>query len=223
MRNSPDAMTEERRAAVRVTLPQSIEATMSGVPVRLLELSTIGGRVEHEERFPLTSPQLRITWEKTTITLPVKVARSEIAGRREQRLVYQSGIQFMSSDPLADGVIASILRWAQRESDDAPQSAPPRVTPPAKKETPSFDDSWIRQVSFLRRDDEDDLPYAQFRHTENGWVKDYVASPEQPEDGFTIAREDTDFAELQRTFEYADPDTRRMMRIALEAKLQQPK
>ena len=200
---------------------------MSGVAVRLLELSTIGGRVEHEERFPLTSPQLRITWEKTTITLPVKVARSEIAGRREERLVYQSGIQFTSSDPLADGVIASILRWAEGAAATAPTQtvapAPPPAVANVKKETRSFDDSWIRQVSFLRRDDEDDLPYAQFRYTENGWVKDYVASPEQPEDGFTIARDDTDFAELQRTFEYADPDTRRMMRIALEAKLQQPK
>jgi len=200
-------MSDERRRAPRFAAPAGIDASVGGVPVQVLDLSAIGTLIEHEERFSLAAPQLRITWQGSTVTLPVRVARSEIAGRRESRLIYRSGLHFLSSDPEAEGVVASILQHAQ-------------PTPPAQQQAaPSLDDSWIRRVNFLRNDIDDDLPYAQFRLTPAGWQKAYVASPMQPDDGFTIPRGDREFAEIQRTYEVADPETRRMMRFALEAKL----
>lgn len=216
-------MVEERRGAERFQLPEGIEATISGVSVRLLELSQIGARIEHEERIPLNAPQMRISWRGASVLLAVKIARAEIAGRRGTSLIYQSGIRFAQMDDDAETVIASILGWAE--------AAPPPPKPPVVEEAaappsslappprPSLEDSWTRSVRFFKDDLEEDLPYAQFRLTANGWHKDYVASPEQPEDGFTIERGDMDFAELQKTFEVADPETRRMMQIALEAKL----
>jgi hypothetical protein len=132
-----------------------------------------------------------------------------VVGRRESKLLYQSGLQFTNVDEQAHGVITSIIKWAAPAEEKS-----------AAKPAISFDDSWVRQVNdFLQRDPEDDLPFAQFRLTASGWVKEYVGSPEQPADGFTLARGDTDFAELQKTWEYADPETRRMMQIALESKL----
>ena len=204
-------MTEhERRRAARFAVPPDVEASVSGTPVTLLDLSTIGARIEHEERFSLTAPQLRITWQGQAASIPIRVVRSEIAGRRESRLIYHSGVQFVSMSSDADGVIASILR---RPDATPPRPAPPPLPPPA------FDDTWIRRVNIFREQSDDDLPFAQFRLTPGGWEKSYVASPWQPEDGFTIRREERDFDELQRTYEVADPETRRMMRIALEAKL----
>ena len=200
-------MAEERRRAPRFAVPEGVEASVGTVSVKLVDLSAVGALIEHEERFSLTAPQLRIAWKGTTVTMPVRVARSEIAGRRESRLIYRSGVQFGSNSPAAEALVASILEQGQ----------PP---PAAQAEAaPSLDDSWIRQVNFLKADLEDDLPYAQFRLTPSGWQKAYIATPMQPDDGFTVPRGEHDFAELQRTYELADPETRRMMRIALHSRL----
>lgn len=207
---------EERRQAPRTSLPEGIEASVSGSAVTMVELSAAGARLEHESRFPLLSPRLTLTWGGVVVELPFQVVRSEIVGRRSGVLVYGSGIQFAELGASGAEVIASILGWGQQRDSEP--------TAPVEKErleaVQSRDDSWTRQVRFLKDDlGDDDLPYAQFRLTGNGWEKEYVPSPEQPEDGFTITRADADFAELQRTFEVADPETRRMMRIALETKL----
>lgn len=205
-------MNRERRKATRVPLPEAVRATVDDVPVRVLDLSTVNARVEHEQRFPLQSPRLRLEWHRSEIHLPFRVMRSQIVARKESGLVYHSGIEFIGLDPLAEGLIASILQWAE-------QSASRSARPPAASE--QLEDTWTRQVQFLRADLGDDLPYVQFRLGDGGWVKEYVASPAQPDDGFTIPRTQDDSPELQRTFECADAETRRMMRIALESKLSQ--
>ena len=201
-------MTEnDRRRAPRFAAPAGVEASVGSISVTLLDLSTLGARIEHEERFALAAPSLRITWQGKSVSIGVRVARSEIAGKRESRLIYRSGLQFTRSNADAEAVIESILRHA-------------RPSEPAEPEAkPSLDDSWIRQVNFLHHDVDEELPYAQFRLTATGWQKAYIASPLQPDDGFTIPRGERDFDEMQRTWELADPDTRRMIRIALEAKL----
>jgi len=97
-----------------------------------------------------------------------------------------------------------------------PQPPAPEAAPESR---PGGDDTWTRQINLLRAESDEHLEYAQFRLTPGGWEKDYVATPAQPEDGFTISRDRQDFDELQRTYEAADDDTRRMMRIALESQL----
>jgi len=210
-------MAEDRRRASRFEAPADIEATVSGVAVRLVDLSLVGARLEHEERFPLTSAQLHITWRGRKASVPIRAARSEIVGRRETRLVYATGVQFVEVPEEAESVITAILDGVQGGAPPPVVKERPPISP-IKSDEDVLDDSWIRQV-FSRDDLEEDLPYSQFRLTENGWVKSYVATAEQPSDGFTIERGDMEFHELQRTFESVDPDTRRMMQIALESKL----
>ncbi|MGZ5434248.1 MAG: PilZ domain-containing protein, partial [Thermoanaerobaculia bacterium] len=102
-------MNRERRKATRVPLPEAVRATVDDVPVRVLDLSTVNARVEHEQRFPLQSPRLRLEWHRSEIQLPFRVMRSQIVARKESGLVYHSGIEFIALDPLAEGLIASIL------------------------------------------------------------------------------------------------------------------
>ena len=201
-------MSKDRRAAPRHHVPEGLTAAIGDVAVRLIELSLVGAKVEHQERFALSSPQLRLTWKGERVAVPVRPARSEIVGREGTKLIYHTGLAFIGLDQAAERLIAAMLR------DPVEASAKPVVV-----EKPSVDDSWTRQVHLLRNETDDHLPYAQFRLTEGGWEKDYVASPDQPADGFTIPREQRDFDELQRTFEAADPETRRMMQIALESQL----
>lgn len=215
-------MDGERRGASRHRVPEGVTAKVSGVAVRLLELSLVGAKVEHQERFVLTSPQLTMTWRTDAITVAVRAARSEIVGRHAALLVYHTGLHFVDLDSATQGFVASILR----EPESAPLEATTTITPTSRQpdakavtEARSGDDSWTRQVHLLRNELDEDLPYAQFRLTSTGWQKDYVASPAQPEDGFTIPRERRDFDELHRAFETADAETRRMMQIALESQL----
>jgi hypothetical protein len=200
-------MDQDRRAAPRYLAPDDVVAEIGGVRIRLLDLSLVGAKAEHKERFPLDSVHLTLTRQGRAVKVPVRIARSEIVGRRDEKLIYQTGLYFVNLDSSTEGFIASLL--------NNPQPAP--LNPPPAPQ--SLDDTWTRQVRLLRNELDEHLPYAQFKLTPGGWRKDYVASPDQPEDGFTILRARHDFHELQRTFEVADPDTRRMMQVALESEL----
>jgi hypothetical protein len=204
-------MAEERRAAPRFTIPDGVQADIGGIAVRLVELSMVGAKIEHLERFPLVAPQLSIHWQGRRATLPVRVARSEIVGKREGRLLYHSGLFILSTDSASQGLISSILR----DPDAAPQET--QIAPVPKPSVELNDDTWTRKVRFMRHELDDELPFVQFRLTPTGWRKEYVSTHAQPDDGFTITRDRRDFDELQRTFEAADPDTRRMMQIALQS------
>ena len=206
-------MTDDRRAAPRYEVPEGVTAEIGGVSARLLELSMVGAKIEHFDRFPLTAPQLSIAWKGQKATVPVRVARSEIVARRGSKLVYQSGLFILSLDSTNQAVISAILREGHE-----PEMLP---VPVPKPPVELGEDTWTRKVQFLRHElDDDHLPYVQFRLTPNGWEKEYVSTHVQPADGFTITRDRRDFDELQRTFERADPETRRMMQIALESQLQ---
>jgi len=200
---------QERRAAPRYQPPDGVTAEIGGVSARLIDLSLVGAKVEHDERFALTAPQLTLRWRGHAAVVNIRVARSEIVGRRGDALTYRTGVYFLDPDAETQGMIASLLQRAQPPA--------PAASPPAPTE--SFDDTWIRKARLLRDESDDHLPYAQFRLTPSGWQKEYVASPVQPADGFTIARQRQDFHELQRAFEFADPETRRMMQVALESQL----
>lgn len=214
-------MSYDRRAAPRHSVPADLSAAVSGVAVRVLELSLVGAKVEHRERFGLASPELTLRWRGATETFSVRAARSEIVAREGSALIYHTGIRFPSVDSPSREFLEMILR--------DPASAPHRAEPPSspsleteKGSKDSLDDTWTREVQLLRAESDEHLRYAQFRLTPKGWEKEYVESGMQPEDGFTILRDRRDFDELQRTFEVADDDTRRMMRIALEALLLRP-
>ena len=202
-------MDQDRRAAPRHLAPNDVAAEISGIPIRLLDLSLVGAKAEHRERFPLDSVKLTLKWQGRAVTFPVRVARSEIVRRESEQLIYATGLYFVDLNSEAEGLIASLLQ-------DPKPAVPQDVM---TTEIKSMDDTWTRQVRLVRHELDEHLPYAQFRLTPEGWIKDYVASPAQPKDGFTILRERHDFHELQRTFEVADDDTRRMMQVALESAL----
>ena len=110
---------EERRSATRVALPEPIEATLGAVQARLVEISASGARVEHDERVTVFADStLSFTWRGEKVAIAVKVARSEIAGRRGAMLIYQSGIQFREEQS-GNAALAALIYWAMT-GDDAP-------------------------------------------------------------------------------------------------------
>jgi len=173
--------------------------TQSG---RIIDLSTAGARVEHDEKLTVGSlVELDVQGTK----IKGRVARSEISGRKGGALVYQSGIHFPELDAAATRAISALLGTEEKPA----QSAPP---PPAPASSGGS--------MFLPVDDEETMPYIMLRFRESRWSKHYTATPQQPEDGLTISRDQAkEIDMLQRTYETADPETRRMMRIAMAAQL----
>jgi len=220
MVHTPANMNEERRGAPRHAVPEDVVAEVSGVAARLIELSQLGAKVEHHDRFSLTAPHLTMTWRGNAAIVAVRTARSEIVGRQGTRLVYHTGLYFESLNSITRGFISSILNVAT-SALELRQSPPIRQQPPPAEArgTTALEDTWTRRVHLLKQELDEDFPYAQFRLTASGWQKEYVTTAEQPEDGFTIPRDRYDFHELQKTYEAADPETRRMMQIALESQL----
>ena len=93
-----------------------MKATVGDVPVRVLDLSTLDARLEHEQRFPLESPELRLEWNRSEIRLPFRVMRSQLVSEPDASPVHHSGIEFVALDPVAAGLIASILQWAAQST-----------------------------------------------------------------------------------------------------------
>jgi hypothetical protein len=205
-------MDRERRKAERSTLPDPLPVRIGSTTGRIVDLSMIGARVEHEEK--LTVGAL-VDLELQGVRFKGRVARSEISGRKGGTLVYQSGVHFAELDSAASGVIASILRGG----NEAPAPAPEPPAPAAPSPAPPAKSSGGGSM-FLPVDDEETMPYIMLRFRDRRWSKHYTATPQQPEDGLTISRDQAkEIDMLQRTYETADPETRRMMRIAMAAQL----
>ena len=141
---------EERRRAARIVLPEAVQATVSGVPVRVLDLSSLGARLQHERRFPLDDPELRLEWREAAVTLAVRVVRSVVIADGESRM-YSTGIEFAALHPAVDRVIASIASWAELELSKGMTSVA------AEPDAATGEDTWTRTVqtearpSFSRR------------------------------------------------------------------------
>jgi hypothetical protein len=119
-----------------------------------------------------------------------------------------------------------MLAWAEgREQAPVIQPAPsyqfadaPAPRPEMPAPATAAPAAVARTVASFLRDEEP--AFLQARLTAKGWIVNEVQVAKQPEDGFTIrAERREEMSDLQRTFEYADPDTRRMIRIAFESDL----
>ena len=185
---------EQKRNAERLPLDSPIEATASGVAVRIVELSAIGCRIEHREKISLNSTtRLRFTWKARPVDLTAKVARQQLL----PGMVFSSGLQFAKSLDAAPEVMRSIVKTLTAE--ELPAEVADVTTGPFEAVT--------------------DLPESFVECSLVGglWHKRSVASIKHPLEGFTtIATDDDELDMLCKTYEYADPDTRRLIRISLE-------
>lgn len=200
---------EERRAAERFSLPEPVPAGLGTTGVHIIDISPNGARVQHEERIVVGAKlDFRIDWEGHAARIRVRVARSELGARSpEGKLLYITGLVFEQSTPESDGVVTSLLRWANPSKYQT--AAPP---PPD-----SFGDS---SNPFLRAGDLEVPDFIRCDLVENRWKTSYVSSPDQPADGFTITRDrGSEVRDLQRVYEIADPETRRMMRNAFAVQI----
>ena len=118
----------------------------------------------------------------------------------------------------------------------SPKAAPPPPSPKPKPAPPPPPPPPPQPAPFLRDFEEEDeieeieasaeiLPvtFVQCILTAGKWTKKRVDDPKQPRDGFTMIDpgDDAELDEFCKTYEVADPETRRMIRISFEVAIAQ--
>ncbi len=233
----------------RLELPQPIAATLVDQDATIVEVSLVGCAVHHPARVKVgASVTLQFVWRGKRERVDAKVARSTMEFN-SGKAVYVTGLQFADTVDQAPDVIRRIVASLVEESPKpAPQAAPPPPPPPAPAPAapkpapkavappppPSYEHH--ENVPFLRfKDDFDELEpeavavveeepepiFLRCRLVDGKWQTERVGDPAQPDEGFTILAETDDVGGLCRTYEVADPETRKMMRFSFEIANQQ--
>ena len=231
---------DQQRNAERIPLEQPIEATIESADAHVVELSLIGAKVEHFNRLSMNaSATLQFKWKGKPIKLKGKVARTEMRSIRGKP-GYMSGVTFA---PRAEEAPQE-LRWIMStivESIDIdseiplPKPAPPPPPPvPAPAPAPVAAPPVARvptplpmPAPFLTTDDDVEEieaasevpPYVQCVYLDDGgWQKTHTDDPKQPISGFTMISPESEeeIDDFCRTYEMADPETQRMIRLSFE-------
>lgn len=186
---------DDRRGAERHSPPKPVPATFGGFAVRILDVSLLGCRVEHTDRFPARAHlALRFAWRGAPVRIDASVARSELTSVGG-RPAYVSGLAFCDSPEDSPPVIRDIVGWLVA----AARKAEPVVVQEEEAEALS-------------------AAYLQCTFEGGRWIKLFVEDPAQPADGFTIrapaSEKEADV--LCRAWLQADPARRKAMRASFE-------
>ena len=198
----------DRRRYGRIHLDDDpLPATVDLVPVRIIELSVVGFRVEHTDRFPgnLDRRELKLTWSGQMMQFSCTVVRStmhQLARRPGEKSVYHSGIRI--EEPIGDSelmlrdFIASRIIRALDE-----QKANARGIPPLS--------GYTYQLGKSNR-------YRRCELVDGMWRKTETNRPEQPVTGFTISADiDPVLIDLLcRTYQGTNEQGRRLTQILAE-------
>ncbi|HYS55639.1 MAG TPA: PilZ domain-containing protein [Thermoanaerobaculia bacterium] len=219
---------EQRRNAERITLKQPITAMIADMEVRIVEISLIGGRIEHVGRLNMNSNvTLQFRWQNENVKLKGKISRTEmrpIGGKPG----YSSGVDFATKPEESPVILQRIVAsFIEPESLPLPEPAsPPPAPPPRQKPGPAPKISTAPAPFLPNIDDEVEeigaeaevMPYVKCTWVEERWVKERTRDPKQPMQGFTMIAPDSEdeIDAFCRTFEVADPETQRMIRLSFE-------
>jgi hypothetical protein len=194
---------QERRRYGRVQLTPPLRGEFDATRVTVVEVSVIGARIAHEGRLPRGgSHRLSITWAEQLIEFECEVVRSvvvRLAKKAGESTLYESGLRLStplgkSEDLLRELIADHVLRAINEQIANA------RGVPP---------------LAVTSYETEKAGRYRRCEHVDGGWRKSDTASPEQPDNGFTISADvDPYHVEmLCRTWEICDQAGRDLTKI----------
>jgi hypothetical protein len=209
---------DQQRNAERIPLTKPIDGTIEAADAQIVELSLIGAKVEHFNRLSMnSSATVQFRWNNKQIKLKGKVARTEMRSIRGKP-GYASGVTFAPSPEEGPQELRWIMStFVEAIEPDAEVAAPPPPPPPPPPMPAPFlavDDD----VEELDAGDEVP-PYVKCEILDDGgWQKTPTADPKQPLNGFTMLAPDdeSEVNDFCRTYEMADPETQRMIRLSFE-------
>jgi len=218
----PPMADEQRRNAERITLKEPIVATIGDMEVRILEISLIGGRIEHHGRLAMNANvTLHFRWSGEKIQLRAKIARTEmrsVGGKTG----YSSGVDFAKTPEEAPATLQRIIASFLKKAEPPPPPPPPPPVYSASTPAPflsDIDDDVVEEIG----SDAEVLPYVRCVWEEEQWVKERTRDPKQPMQGFTMLAPESEeeIDDFCRTYTVADPETQRMIRLSFELAIAQ--
>lgn len=187
---------EERREFQRLALVEPLDGWFGDFSVRLIDVSSKGAQIEHDEVIPDDARALlRFYWRGAAVEVLAETRRSGDS---------RSGLQFVEENDVLRTLIAAsateiVLALEANARGDRSANVVGDETVTA---------AWRSQAS----------GFVRWTFGPDGWASARCLDPGQPADGFTIAaREPEDqVALLCRTYESGDSEARRMTRLLAE-------
>jgi hypothetical protein len=192
---------DDRREFQRLQVAPPIGAAFSGESVLITEVGVLGARIHHPANMTKSRGELRFSFEGNEIVMRCEIVRTSAApeggmtsGLRFIAAVGESGEHFRRA-------LASLVT---RSLDDLGESTATKIR------LQSVDgDVTVRGK---------DAQFVSYRYEQGAWRKRPVFLPEQPSNGFTVARrEDPDeMKRLCTVYEASDEEGQRLIRMFAE-------
>lgn len=190
----------ERREFQRLRLRPAIAAVLGGRPASLVEVGILGARVATEASFrPGILTELTFAADEGEIVMRCEIVRAvELPG------TFESGVRFRaavgeSGDRLRHMLSRLVAVELELQKSDATLHRP-------------------KSIDGDRVVHSRDVRYLCYRLERSGWSRRAALLPEQPETGFTVAREEDpeEISLLCSVYEAADEEGRRLIRMFAE-------
>jgi hypothetical protein len=194
---------EERREFQRLQLDPPIPGTFSATAVSIMEVGVLGSRIHHGEPLGAESGELRFSHYGDEIAMKCEVVRT----MDSQQAKYpgsglESGIRFVAAiDDSGDRLRTMLADMVSKELNLR------RNTPIDSK--PIDGDNTVRGT---------DAQFLSYRFENGIWKRRRIFLPEQPANGFTVARlEDSEeMQRLCRVYQASDAEGQRLIRLFAE-------
>lgn len=195
---------QERREFQRLTLDPPVPGTFGTNAVSIVEVGVLGSRIHHADAIDQKNAELRFSFNGEEIAMKCEVVRTIPSQQaRYPGSGVESGVRFLAAmGESGDRLRTMLADLVSRELN-------------LRRNTPAQLPSGIDGDKTIRGKD---AQFVCYRFDNNAWGKRRVFLPEQPSNGFTVARgEDTDeMQRLCRVFQASDEEGRRLIRLFAE-------
>lgn len=197
---------EERREFQRLRLEVPLPGTFGADAVTIVEVGVLGARVQHAAPLAVARGELRFSEGGSDIVMRAEVVRTLDANQtRYTDAAFVSGLRFIAAvGESGDHLRAMLSRLVVLAIEDRHESSITRLR--------------IRKVDGDKTVRGTDAQFLAYRFENGAWRKRHVFLPEQPSNGFTVARGE-DAEEMQRlctVYEASDEEGRRLIRLFAE-------
>jgi len=208
-------LQSDRREFQRLKLSKPILATFGSSNALILDVGMAGAFLEHYgtlnrgDRFNLS-----FRWQSKDIEFVCEVARSEVVrvpGGDGKSIVSHTGVHFVegvgaSLELLQDLITSFVTKILEAQKANAAGGGPGE----------SAGATILARLGEARR--MRSRGYVQYTFDDGIWSTSATDSPTQPPNGFTIAthEDDAEIETLCRTYERADEEGRRLIRLVAE-------
>jgi len=178
----------------RIHFPQPLTGRLGTFEVRVVDLSVLGARVEHERALAAgRHGPLRFEWDGEVIAADCRIVRSRL-----EKGVHRSGVEFVALPAQTREAIRQRIEiHLRRAFDEQRRAARDLVLPP------------LDAIAGV------DNGYVCLSLGTAGWLRKRTHDPGQPPDGFTVSADETDsqIELLREAYERSDARGRKLIQL----------